>query len=57
LLDWRRQAPFVADNHPTDEHLMPIFFALGAAGEGARAERIHASREYGFFAYDSYLFD
>ncbi len=57
LLDWRRRAPFVADNHPTDEHLMPIFFALGAAGEGAHAERIHASRELGFFAYDSYLFN
>lgn len=56
LLDWRRQAPFVAENHPTDDHLMPIFFALGAAGEGAKAERVHASRELGFFAYDSYLF-
>lgn len=56
LLDWRRQAPFATDNHPTDDHLMPIFFALGAAGEGARAERVHASRELGFFAYDSYLF-
>lgn len=56
LLDWRVRAPFTRDNHPTDEHLMPIFFALGAAGEGAAARRIHASREYGFFAYDSYLF-
>lgn len=57
LLDWRRQAPFVADNHPTDEHLMPIFFALGAAGDGAHGERIHASREMGSFAYDCYRFN
>ena len=56
LFDWRRKAPFPTDNHPTDEHLMPIFFALGAAGDGAHAERVHASREYGYFAYDSYLF-
>lgn len=56
LLDWRDQAPFVADNHPTDEHLMPLFFAAGAAGEGAVAERAHASRQYGFFAWDSWIF-
>ena len=56
LLDWKRQAPFPAENHPTDEHLMPIFFALGAAGQGAHGERIHASKVLGFFAYDSYLF-
>lgn len=56
LLDWRRRAPHVAENHPTDEHLMPIFFAHGAAGEAPRAERVHASKQYGFFAWDSYLF-
>lgn len=56
LLDWRRRAPNVAENHPTDEHLMPIFFAHGAAGDAPRAERVHASRQYGFFAWDSYLF-
>lgn len=56
ILDWKARAPWPAENHPTDEHLMPIFFALGAAGEHARAERAHASKQLGFFAYDSYLF-
>jgi 4,5-DOPA dioxygenase extradiol len=56
LLDWKRQAPFPIENHPTDEHLMPIFFAYGAAGEGARGARTHASVDNGFFANDSYLF-
>lgn len=56
LLDWRARAPFVADNHPTDEHLMPFFFALGAGGPGARGERIHASVQYGAFAWDAYRF-
>lgn len=57
LLDWRQAAPFPAENHPTDEPLMPIFFAYGAAG-GARAtaRRAHASVEHGFFANDSWLF-
>lgn len=57
LLSWRDEAPFIAENHPTDEHLMPIFFAAGAAGDGASGKRIHASRQYGFFAWDSYLFE
>ena len=56
LVDWRAQAPFVADNHPTDEHLMPFFVALGAGGLPLEGRRVHASRQYGFFAWDSYLF-
>ncbi|HEY0197669.1 MAG TPA: class III extradiol ring-cleavage dioxygenase, partial [Rhodanobacter sp.] len=32
LLDYRRQAPFAERAHPTDEHLLPLFVALGAAG-------------------------
>ena len=56
LLDWKRRAPFPEENHPTDEHLMPIFFAYGAAGEGARGRRVHDSVNNGFFANDSYLF-
>lgn len=56
LLNWKRAAPFVRENHPSDEHLMPIFFALGAAGANAKGERVHASRQFGFFAFDAYLF-
>lgn len=57
ILDWKSRAPYPAENHPTDEHLMPLFFAYGAAGEGAKAVRAHASRQFGFFAWDSYLFN
>ncbi|HWK67053.1 MAG TPA: class III extradiol ring-cleavage dioxygenase [Rhizobiaceae bacterium] len=56
VMNWKERAPFPTENHPTDEHLMPIFFAYGAAGEGAKAERVHASKQMGFFAFDSYLF-
>ena len=56
LVDWQQRAPFATENHPTPEHLMPLFFALGAAGTDARAQRVHASRQMGFFAYDSYFF-
>ncbi|MBI1619578.1 DODA-type extradiol aromatic ring-opening family dioxygenase [Aquamicrobium zhengzhouense] len=56
ILDWKNRAPFPAENHPTDEHLMPIFFAYGAGGDQPRIERAHSSKQYGFFAWDSYLF-
>lgn len=56
ILSWKTQAPFASENHPTDEHLMPIFFAYGAAGEHPQAERAHDSRQHGFMAFDSYLF-
>lgn len=56
LLDYRRAAPFAAQNHPTDEHLMPLFVAMGAAGTDARANLLHASFEHGVLAMDAYAF-
>lgn len=57
LLDYRAQAPNAVRNHPTEEHLLPLFVAMGAAGEGARAERIHTSHEHGVLAMDVYSFN
>jgi 4,5-DOPA dioxygenase extradiol len=31
LLDWQRLAPHALQNHPTPEHFLPFFIALGAA--------------------------
>jgi 4,5-DOPA dioxygenase extradiol len=56
LLDYRRQAPFAVQNHPTDEHLLPLFVAMGAAGPDARATRLHTSVEHGVLAMDAYAF-
>lgn len=33
LDDYRRQAPYAVRNHPSDEHLLPLFFAAGAGGQ------------------------
>ncbi|GAB3469154.1 class III extradiol ring-cleavage dioxygenase [Massilia terrae] len=57
LLDYRRAAPFAEKNHPTDEHLMPLFVAMGAAGKSPKAERLHASVEHGVLAMDVYAFN
>ena len=55
LLDWQH-GPFARENHPTPEHLLPFFVALGAAGKGARGERIHSSQQYGVLMMDAYAF-
>lgn len=57
LLDYRKRAPFAEKNHPTDEHLMPLYVALGAAGKEAKATRLHASVEHGVLAMDVYAFN
>ncbi len=56
LLKYRALAPFAAKNHPSEEHLLPLFVALGAAGEGARVERLHASATHGVLRMDVYRF-
>lgn len=35
LHDYRRLAPDAVRNHPSDEHLLPLYFARGAGGEFA----------------------
>lgn len=56
LLDYRKQAPFAEKNHPTDEHLLPVFSALGAAYDDEPGKRVHASYEHGVLAMDVYQF-
>jgi 4,5-DOPA dioxygenase extradiol len=56
LADYRRLAPHAADEHPTEEHLVPLHVALGAAGPSCHAERLHSSVEFGFLRMDTYAF-
>lgn len=53
---YREHAPGAVRAHPTHEHLLPLFTALGAAGRGWRAERVHHSFTYGAIGMDCYLF-
>jgi len=57
LLDWQRQAPHAHHAHPTTEHLMPLFLALGAAGEAPAVQVLHRSHELGTLALDAFAFD
>ena len=52
-LDWQ-QYPDYKDIHPSDEHLLPLFFALGA---GQRVSVVHQSMAHHSLGMDIYRFD
>jgi 4,5-DOPA dioxygenase extradiol len=56
LQNYRELAPFARKNHPSEEHFLPLFSALGAAGEDAVAERLHASATFAILRMDVYAF-
>lgn len=57
LLDYRRRAPHAERAHPTDEHLTPLMFALGAADGHTTVRRLAAHDvRYGMLAMDAYVF-
>ncbi|HXU41941.1 MAG TPA: class III extradiol ring-cleavage dioxygenase [Burkholderiales bacterium] len=56
LVDYRSRSPHGARAHPTDEHFLPLFFALGAAAEKAKPERVYDAIDAGVLAMDAYLF-
>lgn len=56
LLDYRRLAPGGVQAHPSDEHLLPLFVALGAGGDAAQVERFHAGIDDYVIAMDAYKF-
>jgi 4,5-DOPA dioxygenase extradiol len=56
LVDYRSRSPHGARAHPTDEHFLPLFFALGAASEAAEAERVYDAIDSGVLAMDAYVF-
>lgn len=55
LLAYRQQAAGQSA-HPTDEHLLPLFTALGAAGEGAQASPFFRGISDHVIAMDGYAF-
>jgi len=57
LADYRARSPHGARAHPTDEHFLPLFFALGAARDDYKAERIYTGIDAGVLSMDAYVFN
>ena len=56
LLDYRQTQPAGARVQPRDEHLLPLFTALGAAGPGARPRAFFRGISDHVIAMDGYSF-
>jgi 4,5-DOPA dioxygenase extradiol len=56
LLDYRTKAPGAVEAHPTEEHLLPFFVALGAGGDRFAPQAVYSGVEYGMLVMDSYAF-
>jgi 4,5-DOPA dioxygenase extradiol len=53
LHDYRQQAPYAVRSHPSDEHLLPLYFARGAGGDFSIA---HQGFTMGALGMDIYRF-
>ncbi len=56
LIGYRARAPHAVQSHPSEEHLLPLFVALGAAGEALIADQVCHGYVYGTLAMDAYVF-
>jgi 4,5-DOPA dioxygenase extradiol len=56
LLDYRRQAPYASWAHPTEEHLMPLFVAIGAAAGWPVHRVLSGGIRDKVMSMDAYLF-
>ena len=56
LVDFRKTSPDALQAHPSDDHFMPFFVVLGAAGADAVAERFFAGVDDLVIAMDGYHF-
>jgi 4,5-DOPA dioxygenase extradiol len=57
LLAYRVAAPHAQRAHPTEDHFLPLFFALGAGGVAARPTYISREVMHGMLAMDSFALE
>jgi len=56
LLDWER-APEARRAHPSDDHFLPIFVAMGATGRGFHGRRVHEGFSLGSLSLAAFRFE
>lgn len=57
LLNYRSQAPHAHRAHPTEDHFLPIFFALGAAGDDLHANYLSREVMYSMLSMDAFALE
>jgi 4,5-DOPA dioxygenase extradiol len=54
MLNYRKLAPNAGRAHPTEDHFLPLFFALGAAGADARPHYVSREVMHSMLAMDAF---
>jgi len=57
LVRYREIAPFAKHNHPSEEHILPLMVAAGAAGSAGMGRVLHASYTYGVLSMSAFEFE
>lgn len=57
LCDYRMRAPYATQAHPSDEHLLPLFVAYGAGGDGAEGRALYRGFMDGALSMAAYAFE
>jgi 4,5-DOPA dioxygenase extradiol len=57
LEHWEQLAPEAKRNHPSPEHFLPLFVALGAAPDGAKGRVLNRHFEYGALSMAAFVWD
>lgn len=55
LLNYRSLAPHAVRAHPTEEHFLPLFIALGASGDKDKLDLLEGGVDLGCLSMDSYV--
>lgn len=56
LFDYRARAPHATRAHPSDEHLLPLFVAMGASDDWTRHTHLDTGSTYGVLRMDAFVF-
>lgn len=56
LLNYRDSAPHSVRSHPTDEHLLTLFFAMGAADDWTQSVHLDSGSTYHSLRMDAFAF-
>jgi 4,5-DOPA dioxygenase extradiol len=54
ILDYVEQGPYAVQNHPTPEHFLPLFVALGAASDDDTGSELYRAYAFRSLAMDAY---
>jgi 4,5-DOPA dioxygenase extradiol len=57
IVNYLSRAPHALRNHPTPEHFLPLFVAMGAAAQGSQGQVLHNTIAFGAFSMAAFAWN